>query len=397
MVRLTIAAVLVCLWTGISRAADAARQDGPALLMRLVAQSDDAQLQLDVLRGVHAALEGRRDVKPPAGWADVYAKLGKSNDAQLRSLTRALAALYGDRRAIAEMHKTLEDPSADVEERRGVLQSLLAAGEPSLAATLQHLVGDAGLRDAALAGLASYDDARTPAVVLSAYPKLDASARRIALNTLAARVEYARPLAAAVKAGTVPRQDLTAFTVRQLRDLGDQQLNHFVAETFGVARDASADKAAQIAKLKQWLTDDRVAKANPSRGRALFAKTCAQCHTLYGTGGAVGPDLTGSQRANLDYVLSNVVDPSALIGREYQVTLIRTKDKRVVSGIATETGNGYKVDSETGTVVVPKEEVDKLKKSDLSMMPEGLLNGLSETEIADLIAYLRTTNQVPLP
>jgi putative heme-binding domain-containing protein len=378
-------------------AANNAKPDGPAVLMQLVARSDDPQLQLDVLRGVHAALEGRRNVAAPAGWSDVYAKLSHSKDAELRSLTREVASIYGDKQAIAEMRKTLEDASADAEERRSVLRSLLAVGEPSLAPTLQRLVNDASLRDAALTGLAAYDDARTPAVILAAYEKLDLPARRAALNTLAGRLAYARELTAAVKDNRVSKADLTAYTIRQLRDLGDDKLNHFVDEVYGIARAASADKAKQIADYKQMLTDNRLAKADPSSGRVIFSKTCAQCHTLYGTGGTVGPDLTGSQRANLDYVLQNVVDPSSLIAREYQVTLVRTKDKRVISGIATETAAGYKIVTETGVVQVPKEQVDKVKKSDLSMMPEGLLNGMKDTEVTDLVAYLRTTSQVPLP
>jgi putative heme-binding domain-containing protein len=152
-----------------------------------------------------------------------------------------------------------------------------------------------------------------------------------------------------------------------------------------------------MAKYKALLTDDRVRTADASHGRAVFARTCAQCHTLYGTGGKVGPDLTGSNRFNLDYVLQNVIDPSAVIAREFQVTLVRTKDGRVVSGIAQETDNAVKVVSETSTVVVPRDEIDKMKRSELSMMPEGLVNGMSEADFTDLVAYLRTTNQVALP
>src|SRR3954454_2263059 len=102
--------------------------DGPALLMRLVARSNDAQLQLVVLRGVYAALEGRRNVPSPAGWSDVYAELGHGDNADLRTLARQPAASYGDKTAIAEMQKTLEDARAPIEERRVVLRTLLAAG-----------------------------------------------------------------------------------------------------------------------------------------------------------------------------------------------------------------------------------------------------------------------------
>jgi putative heme-binding domain-containing protein len=134
--------------------------------------------------------------------------------------------------------------------------------------------------------------------------------------------------------------------------------------------------------------------ADAFRGKAVFLKTCAQCHTLYGEGGKVGPDLTGSNRANLDYALMNILDPSAIIAKEYQVTLIRTKDGRVINGIATTGENSVKLLTEPGPVVVPKNEIDRMKQSDLSMMPEGLINGMTEEQVADLIAYLRTTGPV---
>src|SRR4029453_10833658 len=83
------------------------------------------------------------------------------------------------------------------------------------------------------------------------------------------------------------------------------------------------------------LTPELVAKSDASAGRALFAKTCQQCHTLYGEGGKVGPDLTGSNRQDLDYILQNVIDPSSVIAKDYQVTNIWTKDDQILSGIVT--------------------------------------------------------------
>ena len=277
----------------------------------------------------------------PAGLAGrVRESSATSKDAELRSLARGLAAIYGDRNAIADMRKTLEDAAADVERAPG--GAAVAPGRGR---------ADAG-QDAATPGCRHRPRARRrwPAwprsttrrrrrSILAAYAKFDVDARRVALNTLAGRLDYARPLAAAVQVrGRAARQDLTAFTIRQLRDLGDADLDAFVDEVYGVARDTSADKAAADRQAtRQWLTDDRLANANPSRGRAVFAKTCAQCHALYGTGGTVGPDLTGSQRANLDYVLQNVVDPGALIAEgvpghadphEGQARRLRHRDAR---------------------------------------------------------------------
>ncbi|HAN98452.1 MAG TPA: hypothetical protein DCQ98_13910 [Planctomycetaceae bacterium] len=127
----------------------------------------------------------------------------------------------------------------------------------------------------------------------------------------------------------------------------------------------------------------------------LFDKTCGACHQLFGTGGDVGPDITGSNRANLDYVLENMVDPSAVMGNDYRMTLIETDDGRLVSGLVKlETDSAVTVRTLNDTVVIAKEEIVARELSELSMMPEGLLDPLSEQEICDLIKYLASPRQV---
>lgn len=368
--------------------------DGVSVLVELLAGSDDPQFQLDILKGINAAMEGRRKVAAPAGWAAVRDKLLGSASREVRAEAQSLAVLFGDAAAFDVMRGTLADRGADVADRTNALQALIAAGDVKLPGVLHALLDDAGLREAAIQALASFDDPVTPEEVLRRYVGFSVAERRAALNTLAGRTDYATRLVAAVRAGKVPAKDLTAATARQLRDHGDAGIDAFVDEVWGVARTSPKEKTDLMARYKALLTDARVAAADASHGRAVFARTCAQCHTLYGAGGAVGPDLTGSNRFNLDYVLQNVIDPSAIIAREFQVTLVRTKDGRVVSGVAQETDHAVKVVSETGTVVLPREEIDKLKRSELSMMPEGLINGLSEKDFTDLVAYLRTTKQV---
>jgi putative heme-binding domain-containing protein len=372
-------------------------EDGVAVLLDVLAGNDDPQFQLDILRGINDAMEGRRKVAAPKAWAAVRERLLGSSSRDVRAQAQALAVVFGDAAAFDAMRKTVAGASADVADRTHALQSLLQAGDDKLPKVLLALLDDATLREAALQGLASYDDPATPGEILRRYDSFSVPERRAALNTLAGRTDYAKQLVAAVRGGKVPAKDLTAATARQLRDHGDPQIDAFVDEVWGVARTSPKEKTDLMAKYKAMLTDDRVRGADASHGRAVFARTCAQCHTLYGTGGKVGPDLTGSNRFNLDYVLQNVIDPSAVIAKEFQVTLIRTKDGRVVSGIAQETEHAVKVISETGTVVVPRDEIEKMKRSELSMMPEGLVNGMSEADFTDLVAYLRTTNQVPLP
>ena len=134
------------------------------------------------------------------------------------------------------------------------------------------------------------------------------------------------------------------------------------------------------------------------KGRALFGQHCATCHRLFGEGGQIGPELTGSQRANLDYVLENVLDPSAVVPADYQVTILQTKDGRVITGIIkTETDKVVSVQTQNELLQLPRNEIDERQKSPLSMMPEGLLATLKDEEVRDLVAYLASPEQVVLP
>ena len=133
-------------------------------------------------------------------------------------------------------------------------------------------------------------------------------------------------------------------------------------------------------------------------GAAVYARICQQCHTLFGVGGQVGPDLTGSNRADLDYLLSNVLDPSALIGKDYQAHVIATTDGRVLTGIIrAEDKDSITLVTANETITLPKNEVDERRTSDQSMMPEDLWKPLSQFEIRSLVEYLASPAQVPLP
>ena len=119
----------------------------------------------------------------------------------------------------------------------------------------------------------------------------------------------------------------------------------------------------------------RARRPTPMLGRAVFAKTCQQCHTLFGVGGNIGPELTGSNRADLDYLLSNVLDPSALIGKDYQAHVVATADGRVLTGIIrAEDKDAITLATANETLVIPKDEIEERGHSEQSMMPDDLLD-----------------------
>ena len=139
------------------------------------------------------------------------------------------------------------------------------------------------------------------------------------------------------------------------------------------------------------------AKASVGRGRAAFERTCIACHTLYGAGGIVGPDLTGSNRANLDYILAQILNPSEVMQESYQLVIVNTRDGRTLAGmVAAEDNQQLTLRLVGQDSVVTKSEILSREKSPISMMPEGLLKTMSNSELRDLIAYLRTSAQVPL-
>jgi putative heme-binding domain-containing protein len=165
---------------------------------------------------------------------------------------------------------------------------------------------------------------------------------------------------------------------------------------WGEVGEASADKQARIELLKQQLTPDVIAAADLSNGRRLFDKHCASCHKLFGAGDVVGPDITGSNRANLDYILENLVAPSAVLGKDYQMSIIQLTDGRIVQGLALrETESAVTVRTINDEVVLAKTDIEQTTLSSLSLMPDGLLDPLTLEEIRDLIGYLGSPEQVP--
>ena len=156
-------------------------------------------------------------------------------------------------------------------------------------------------------------------------------------------------------------------------------------------------RSKEMARLKTMILARPARRDDASQGRALFAKTCQQCHTLFGTGGKVGPDITGSNRADLDYLLHNILDPSAEIPNDYRPFIVDTDDDRNITGILKrQDEKTVTFATQNETITLPRNQIKTMRQSELSMMPEGLLAQMSNDDVANLIAYLRGTAQVTL-
>ncbi len=366
-------------------------------LVRTLAGTDDTTYQLEILDSLTSATEGQAKPKMPEGWRAAYAKLSVSPDAKVIAKADALATRFGDATVFQAKRRIMMDTFAPLPARQAALAVVLQRYDFQLSPSYQKLLSEPGLRMGALRGLAPYDVPSTPPAILKVYASFTPEEKRQAIGVLAQRATYARALLDAVKSGLVARTDLDAAVARQMRLLGDPEIDRALGEVWGVVADVDPNAEQEIARWKQILTPARLATANAGSGRAVFARTCASCHVLYDEGTKLGPELTGSNRADLDYILRNIITPNAEIGRDYQLTTIETNDGRTAGGIVQrETPAAVTLVNQTETATFARDNIKKIERLNFSMMPPGLLQGLGENEVVDLIAYLRTQSQVPV-
>jgi putative membrane-bound dehydrogenase-like protein len=360
--------------------------------------AQDEAARLVMVRGVSAGLQGRRRVSMPEGWPGLYRELRESQDPSLREEATALALVFGDPMALGMLRDVLGDRKAEMTARLRALEALASVRDEGLPAVLRGLVNEPGeLRSRVLRAMGGYEDEGLVGAVLAAFGTFTGGEKRDALASLTGRAGSARALLDAVGAKRVDAKDLTADLVRNLRNLKDEQINARIAEVWGQARETPAERLALVEKYRGIVKRGYSDPPDVMLGRAVFAKTCAQCHKLFGTGGENGPELTGSNRADLDYILTNVADPSALVGKDYQATVIATRDGRTLTGIVKrEDGQAIVLATANEVVTIPADEVEERKLTEQSLMPEGQWETLSAHEIRSLVAYLASPVQVAM-
>ena len=386
---------LACLFSGTVCSQETGSLDP---LVEVLGVSGEVQFQLDILKGIATALKGQRDVSEPKGWADLAKRLAESPNTEVRELALSLSLKFGSQAALADLRAHLGNTSVDLTQRKRALEALVEARDVKLPPMLLGLLDDLKLQRAAVRGLAAFDAPGVPKAIVARFSKMRPEAKRDALTTLASRGSYATALMAAVEQKTIPANALSADVVRQLRALNDSSLGQKIERFWGVSRSTPEAKLNEIEKYKRIAELRTNAPNNLSKGRVLFNRACVQCHKLYGVGGTIGPDITGSDRRNLHYIISNIVDPNAEIPNDYRTTIVRMKDDRVLVGvIRSRQGQTIKVETPSEVLAVAESDVASIEMQNFSMMPEGLVLTFTDQELRDLVSYLRGEGQVPLP
>jgi putative heme-binding domain-containing protein len=342
------------------------------------------------------------------------------------ALIRDLNVLFGDGRALDEVRAIALDDKASLENRRAALHTLIEAKSPDLLKICEKLLGVNSLSLDAIQGFATFDDPALAEKIVGRYKSLYPHERPQAIAALVSRPSFAKVLLdhlssraregvgnqgagatatsgskssrALTSAATIDRGDITPVIARQIRSFNDPTLTKQLAEVWGEARESSEDKKKLMAELRAKLTPEFIAKGDQSRGRLIFSQVCATCHKLYGEGNLIGPDLTGSGRHDVGYLIENIADPSAVVAADFTLVVVTLKDGRVLSGIiSARTEQTLTVKMIGMETTVDKSDIVKQEQLPISMMPEGLLTALKEEQVRDLVSYLMSNGQVPLP
>ena len=287
------------------------------------------------------------------------------------------------------------DPKSADSTRIALIQRLAAGRSGQLGKVVRQILEDKrsspSVTSEALQAAVGVNDKSLAEVIMRHYGQWPADLQGKAINTLVNRPESARMLLEGVEKGVVPKQKLTSAHAQAIDRLGDKGLSASLEKVWGrPLRPTSEARIKRIAEIRGILPEGD--KGVPGRGKAVFQKNCATCHQLFGDGMALGPELNGADRGNLDFLLTSIIDPSAQIRGEYQAVQVALKDGRVLLGlVADKTDAGMTlIDANRQLTRITTAEIEEVKVSAASLMPEGILDNLKDNEIRDLFRYLQS-------
>ena len=378
----------------IARRIAAAVKESPEALDALLAIHADhgARERID---GLTQAFNGWKRAPRPDNWAVFTSQLPAEE--QQAPAVIALSILFGDKHQLTALRQTAMETDAPVESRRDALTLLLELNAPELEEICESSLDVEELAPIAIRGLSSSKDPSIAKSMIRRYPDLPNRARSEVLTLLLSRPGSASLLLDHLGT-TIPTADLTVIHARQIKHLNKPALNQKLSARWGELRESPEQLTQSIANYRSKLTPGFLSNADPSQGRILFQSICAACHKLYGEGGSIGPDITGSGRHSIDYLLESIVDPNAVVASEHALMLLYLKDGRVLSGMQRrQTPQTITLSMADREVTIAREEIRKQEKQKTSMMPTGLLDPLNDQELKNLISYLMSRKQVDLP
>lgn len=323
-------------------------------------------------RGLKQAGGGLKATLSEASWKqldplfDDAAKVADSDAPEARRVTAiALVGLSGPERSLE------------------ALPGLLDARQPS------------GVQLAALRALAEQTGPAVAERIVGQWKAMSPASRREAAEVLFSRTEWIGALLSAVESKALASSEIDPLRLKQLREHADAAIRDRAAKLFGASTDASAERAAVLKTYQAALNRE----GNREKGKTVYQQHCATCHQAEGLGVAVGPDLATVATRSPDDLLVHILDPNREVASNYLNYNVATVDGRVVSGIiASESASALVLKRAEGvSEVVPRDQIEEIGSTGISLMPEGLEKEMTPADTADLIAFIRSIQSASAP
>ena len=367
------------------RFASTGQRSDLAICARLLKSSPTAETTKSLMQGFEEAFQGRSLNNVPA---ELVTALSAAGGGSL-----SLKIRQGDPAAIEEALLAIQDEKTPAGKRAEYVNLFGEIKYPKVVLILLQTLKttpDDGLKAAILTSLQAYGDAEIAQGVLEQYSNFNEDVRTVAQSLLVSRKAWALSLLEAVDRGDIVAASLPLDTVRRLTIHRDQRLAELIQKHWGSVEGATS---AEMQQMMEHFSNVLVGAGDPYPGKKLYMQMCGKCHTLHAVGGKIGPDLTTYKRDDVRQMLIHIVNPSAEIREGFETQVAVLKDGRVVTGFLVEQDpQTVTLRSPDGqTVSLERAELDELIKSRKSLMPEGQLKDLTEEQLRNLFAYLRSS------
>jgi putative heme-binding domain-containing protein len=344
------------------------RSEDLSAILRILRDNQDRQLAQDLITALAP--------KPGSSLAE---QLAAATGGQAEELLTTM---------LADARRNSSDIELSVAERIDAVYRLQLS---RFAAERQHLAllltpeQAPELQEAVVRTLATFDDPAVAELVLEAWPALGPRARLRAADLVFSRPAWINVLLDAIEQGRVSGHDIPASHWQLLAAHSDAELRE---RGLRLQPSVSSDRRELLQRYEAALT----MSGSAERGRAIFQRTCAACHQLQGQGHAIGPNLAAMRNRGDEAILTNVLTPNAEVNPQYVSYVVTTKDGRTLSGLVVEeTAAGITLlRAENVRDAILRIDIDEMRSTGLSLMPEGLEKEIDLPAMADLLEYLRT-------
>ena len=362
---------------------------------KLLAKAPTIEHKKELLKGFETAFKGR----PLSGLPDDLVReitAAGGGSLALRVRQKETAAIEEALKTVAvEPAATSADKvaAADVKARR--IELIQTLGEVQPAGSMAALVAvmktaqDNEIRSTALTSLLAFKDESIGADVVAIYGTFPDDVQSVAQTLLSSRAAWSRQWLEAVDAGKVKADAIPLDVVRKLTFHKEARVAELLKKHWPKLEGASTAEMQQ--QMERFAPIAKTEGGVPFEGKKIYMQSCGKCHLLFGEGGRIGPDLTTFKRDDVMRILLNVVNPSAEIREGFESITVVSTDGRTINGFLADQDNRVVVvrGIDGQNITIARDDIEEIVPSKKSLMPEGLLNNLTDEQIRNLFTYLK--------